>query len=457
MEYFGGIQSFDIVFGDFTSEQILENFMPITDYATGVAELSLESAVVHDFNWLSSTVDGEIYGICTQPSRSYGHGWQVDTAFMTNNNLTAEDFSKSFWEMDDLFAELYEANGKKPFLYYDGDGYYVSGNRNSNPTAVVTACTPELENSIATALPMGGICDAVLYDGFQPIGACFAIDLTAEKPTVVNILETERVRNIQQAYARYREAGYTTTDESQRKVCYTQVFSSGSYAYGSCTYIPVTDTLMKSGSGQNMLGIAKSTEHKEEALSFLKLIAEDEEIRWQLCYGKEGRDYAFTNNGFVNLEYKEEYYNEIHGVNDVRLLGFHNFDMLSPLNYFYGVPTENYASTPRAMYHSRDGMTALETYYEDMENLDHCFYPIQFDYSAFTEFTEGKELLSIGKVMGNYYYMFTSPDMTEQMYDQMLQDMKNAGSEKVIAELQRQLDTWIAEHPDWIPLVKEAE
>ena len=453
----GGMKSFDILFGDFTMAQILEHFMPITDYATGSAEPSLESAVVHDYNWLSSTVDGEIYGICTQPSRSYGHGWQVDTAFMINNNLTVEVFSKSFWEMDELFAELYEANGNQPFLYYDGDGCYVSGNRNTDLKDVVIANTSAVENSIATALPMGGICDAVLYDSFQPIGACFAIDFTAERPTVVNMLETERVRNIQQAYARYREAGYTTTDESQKKLNYTQVFSSGSYAHGDYTYIPVTNTLMKSCSGQNMLGIVKSTEYKEEALSFLKLIAEDEEIRWQLCYGKEGRDYKFTNNVFQNLEYKEEYYNEMHDVNDVRLLGFHNFDMLSPLNYFYGVPTENYASTPRAMYHSRDGMTALETYYEDMENLDHCFYPIQFDYSAFTEFTEGKELLSIGKVMGNYYYMFATPDMTEEMYDQMLQDMKNAGSEKVIAELQRQLDTWIAEHPDWIPLVKEAE
>ena len=94
----------------------------------------------------------------------------------------------------------------------------------------------------------------------------------------------------------------------------------------------------------------------------------------------------------------------------------------------------------------------METYYEDVENLDHCFYPIQFDYSEFDYFGEGKELLKLGEVMGNYYYMFSSPKMTEEIYEQMLQAMKEAGSDRIIAELQRQLDTWIAEHPEWNPL-----
>ena len=83
--------------------------------------------------------------------------------------------------------------------------------------------------------------------------------------------------------------------------------------------------------------------------------------------------------------------------------------------------------------------------YVTLEGSNEIFFKVK-------ELTEGKELLSIGKVMGNYYYMFTTPDMTEEMYDQMLQDMKDAGSEKVIAELQRQLDAWLAEHPDWNPM-----
>jgi hypothetical protein len=31
----------------------------------------------------------------------------------------------------------------------------------------------------------------------------------------------------------------------------------------------------------------------------------------------------------------------------------------------------------------------------------------------------------------------------------MLSDLKAAGSDKILAELQRQLDAWLAENPDW--------
>lgn len=39
--------------------------------------------------------------------------------------------------------------------------------------------------------------------------------------------------------------------------------------------------------------------------------------------------------------------------------------------------------------------------------------------------------------------------MTEEVYIEMLQKFKAAGSEKIQAELQRQLDEWLAENPDW--------
>ena len=41
------------------------------------------------------------------------------------------------------------------------------------------------------------------------------------------------------------------------------------------------------------------------------------------------------------------------------------------------------------------------------------------------------------------------PRMTEEVYIEMLQKFKAAGSEKIQAELQRQLDEWLAENPDW--------
>ena len=39
--------------------------------------------------------------------------------------------------------------------------------------------------------------------------------------------------------------------------------------------------------------------------------------------------------------------------------------------------------------------------------------------------------------------------MTPEYYDQMLAEIKAAGGDKIQAELQRQLDAWLAENPGW--------
>ena len=39
--------------------------------------------------------------------------------------------------------------------------------------------------------------------------------------------------------------------------------------------------------------------------------------------------------------------------------------------------------------------------------------------------------------------------MTKEKYDEMLQALRDAGSDKILNELQRQLDEWLAENPNW--------
>ena len=52
-----------------------------------------------------------------------------------------------------------------------------------------------------------------------------------------------------------------------------------------------------------------------------------------------------------------------------------------------------------------------------------------------------------------YYEMFGDTEKyTEKYYQWMIRDLNEAGMQTVITELQRQLDAWIAEYPDWNPL-----
>ena len=85
-----------------------------------------------------------------------------------------------------------------------------------------------------------------------------------------------------------------------------------------------------------------------------------------------------------------------------------------------------------------------------MSQATFAYCPIVFDYSGLEE-----ELIAIGEVLANYKPMYIPVhyDMYyEEYYPKMLEELEEAGMSTVIAEMQRQLDAWIAEHPDWNPL-----
>ena len=96
-----------------------------------------------------------------------------------------------------------------------------------------------------------------------------------------------------------------------------------------------------------------------------------------------------------------------------------------------------------------EGMTRLESIQANLSQASVCDYPAIFDYSVLDD-----ELAALDEVLKAYYPMFTSAaeHYSEEYYQRMLRDMKEAGMDTIITELQRQLDAWIAEHPDWNPL-----
>lgn len=412
------IEDADLIYG-FADQQSLQTyFAPITQYITGDTQQSLANAVPHEKNWIGTKIGEEIYGIPTKPELVLGNGWWIDTEFLNACGLKAEDLSRNFWEMDDIFEKIYKQNANKPFLYYDGDGYQ----------------TQTTKHGILQALPLGGICDAIDNTNYQPIGGSFGIDLTGEKPMVVDILATDTVRNIREAYLRYRAAGYVTSNYGAEKLRYDLTYGSEPYRMDGMTVIPVSETMIHGETSNHVTGIAKGSQHQQEAVSLLELIAEDEEFRMQLFYGKEGRDYKLEDGVYTLIP------NAVGSV--------YSLDMVSPLAYFSGLvgndTTLFHSPSTRPLYFAHEGKTTLESYRDNMDAVSYCHYPIVFDYSGFEE-----ELNAIAGVMGTYYYSFTLPNMKEDDYDRMLQKMEDAGSKKIITQLQQQLDAWLAENPDW--------
>ena len=110
------LQDADLIYGALSGQEMTEYLVPITDNVSGTASPSLQNAVPHDYNWLTQTMDGEIYGIPSGPSQGTTTGWFIDSSFYKKMGLKEADLSRNFWEMDDIFAKLYQQNGNKPFL-----------------------------------------------------------------------------------------------------------------------------------------------------------------------------------------------------------------------------------------------------------------------------------------------------------------------------------------------------
>ncbi len=406
----------DLIFGYMTPNEMQELLAPITDYVKGDAQPTLRNSVAHKRNWLTTTVEGEIYGIA-QHNVLYGYnGWYVDKSLMEKAGLTPADFQHDFWEMDEVFAKLYQANGNKPFMPHICQGTAISFSNISNMGKV-----------LATPLPTN--IDDVVNRLYQTIGVCFAIENNAEAPTVVNL--AEKIRFLQEAMIRYADAGYC--GEDVYSVHYGSMgilqMEDGPIEENGIIYIPIARDRFDSLFGKDWFGtngIAAVSQHKEEAVQLLHLLAEDEAFRNQFLYGKEGRDYTVADGEIIPVRVADGTY---------------------------------YSMADACKGYTRfSNKEELQKYRDSLDTAPAVNYPIAFDYTAFEE-----ELNEIGRILGKYYWIFYNnepvydkkgekiiiPEMTPELYDEMLQELKDAGSDEIMAELQQQLDEWLAANPNW--------
>ena len=427
----------DLIWAFMSPENQKEYLMPITEYVSGDAQSTLKNAVVHDLLWTRGMVDGEIYGIPTYPTTSGSHGWVVKPEVLTKYGLTEEDFQRNYWEMDEVFAKIYAANDKQPFLHNEYEGY----SRISSAPGVVETLPGTLSRKIENLQ--------------QNVGLTFGIDVSSGVPTVVNFLESDTTRLIHEAIIRYKDAGYITTSQEDVEISYGITYGTRKYSFLGATQIPVTNNLFDCGYAiSDMSGIAAVSQHKEEAVSLLNLIAEDEQFRHQLLFGKEGRDYTLTEGNYSEIKQNDGAY--------------YNMEFLSMYSVFDSVREKD------VWPFSYEGKTKLETYLECMDSVSFCCYPITFDYSGLET-----ELEEYARVYGDYCRYLTNnkvdiddegnelpykkekmvidgiihekkvPRMDREAYDEMLQKLNDAGAQKIIAELQRQLDEWLEKNPDW--------
>ncbi len=411
------IKDADLITGSMTAAQRLEYLSPITQYVTGDAQLSLAGAALHELNWAGLTTDGEIYGIPTEYTWATNNGWWLDPDMLDVWGITQEDLKKDYWEMDELFARIYQANGNRPFLYCP-NGRMETG-----------TLRYETVNSVYSSL------GRYLTNRYQnDVGAIYSIKLTNGRPEVVHPLEDEEGKKILEAVNRYQAAGYTTTESKYGVLYYGTVDSAEPYVneYGRL-YIPVTPLVYNSGySYCQVTGITAVSRKKQAAVQLLNLMIEDREFQYQLFYGKEGRDYVIDDDGVFTV------CNHQNG----KSYGMLGLSMLSIYNLKNDFGTAKWDST-RNWKVDQSGKTMLQYYQDEMNAVRYISCPVSFDLTHFE-----KELRKI-EVVVNRYYDIMDKDWNGQSYSRMVDALEDAGSKKVLAALRAQLEGWLLEHPDW--------
>lgn len=413
------LKNADLIYGMMTAEEMQNYLQPITEYVQADAASSLLQAVPHSLNWLSGTVEGEVYGIRTIPAQGWANGWVIAPEVFDTYGLSADDFIGNFWEMDTVFQKIYAQNGNEPFLY-NNNGKFLRTEA-SDPKAI--------DDYFPSAIY--DLVNNIYFDA----GTIFGIDYSGQSPKIVNKLDTETVRNIQNALTRYIEAGYITDQAAKAVVHYGSVAGAHTYTRGQGeTVIPVTTPVFKATRANGyMSGISANTQNRECALSLLKLIVEDNEVAVQLFFGKEGRDYTIEN-GYYALRTQAD------GTS-------YSLDFISPLAYFCGMTSDKMTADMRSPgtenwnFVQYNEKTLLRSYQELLDESV-LSYPVVFDYSGFED-----ELKAIETVCLEYFPEFTA--LTETQYNQMLKELEDAGSQKIVEALQKQLDQWLSENPDW--------
>ena len=398
-----------------SAERAEDYYMPLTEYVKGNAAPSLKNAVPHEINWMQTSVNGEIYCISQCLANVYSEGWVVDEDVLTEYGLTVADFQKNYWEMDETLKKLKEASGKRQLIKISGSAIEGSSN-------------PDI--GVQTIKLYPGIAKDGMDSYFTGIGSVFAVEYVNHVPTVVNMLDMEVTHTIRDAVLRYRDQ-YGASDDGSVNVkiyagtiyCDRPYRRIDSVMGENYWYIPASASYHNVAERpvlRDCSGVAATSKYQKDAVTLLSLIAEDEEFRMQLMFGKEGRDYTIDANDNYRVT------KQVDGSS-------YSMILLSPWSHFSGMKGSFYF-LPQF-----EGMTVLESYLDMLKNAE-PYYAVPFDYSGLQE-----ELKAVEQTCQLYFYRFGS--LTEEKYEEMLQKIADAGGEKIMKELQSQLDEWVKANP----------
>ena len=387
-------EDYDLAFtcswaGDYLGNSRKGAFEPLDDYLNSSKGKALKEEIDDRF-WEGAAVDGKIYAVPNQKELGVAPMWVFTQEYVDKYNIPYQD--------------LHTLQDLEPWL------------------KVIKENEPDVTPLYITK----GFSHTVFFDQLvDPVG----VEVNDNSLTVKNMFETKEMKETLETLRKYYQAGYINIDAAtaqednavKRFVTkadgqpYADQIWSKNLGYPLVSS-PIVDTLITNGSTTgSMIGISSNSKNKEKAFEFLSLLNTDPYLRNLINYGIEGVHYEKVGDEHIKILNQED----------------KNYDVpfFSLGNLFITYKTE---AEPESKWDE----------FKEFNDKSKVSPALGFKFNSSDVVTE---IAAINNVLEEFKSTIYSGSVDVDEYlGKLNSKLKEQGIDKVIAEMQKQIDEWKA-------------
>ncbi|WP_133014311.1 ABC transporter substrate-binding protein [Clostridium cuniculi] len=386
-------EAYDLAFtcswaGDYLGNARKGAFLDLTPYLDNIGSEMKEA--IDDRFWSGAEVDGGIYAVPNQKEICTAPMWVFTKEYVDKYNIP--------------YTELHSLEDLEPWL----------------------KLIKENEPDVTPLYITKGFSAPQYFEQLvDPVG----IEYEDDSLVVKNMFETDKMKSTLETLRKYYQAGYINADSAtaqddksvKRFVTkgdgqpYAEVLWSKDLKYDVVTS-QITDSYITNASTTgSMIAVSKNSKNPDKAVEFLNLLNTDEYIRNLLNYGIEGTHYESVNDKQIKLTDKASDYS----------VGYYTLGNLFITKVLDNEP---------------------ETKWDEFQEFndaakESAVLGFKFDTSKVTN-----EIAAINNVLEEFKSTIYSGSVDVDEYlDKLNKKLKDQGIDRVIEEMQTQLDAWLAE------------
>lgn len=385
-------EDFDIAFtcswaGDYLGNSRKGAFLELDPYLDTLGKEMKEE--IDGRFWEGAKIDGKTYAVPTQKELGVAPMWVFTKEYVDKYNIP--------------FNEIHTLEDLEPWL------------------KVIKENEPDVVPLYITK----GFSYTVFFDQLvDPVG--ILLDDNGELK-IQNMFETEEMKSALETLRRYYQAGYINADSAtaqddksiKRFVTkadgqpYAEEIWSENLGYPVVSS-QITDTWITNGSTTgSMMAVSSNSKNKEKAIKFLNLLNTDKELRNLINYGIEGTHYEKVSDNVIKLIDKSSY--------DVPYFALGNL--------FITYVTENEPATKWDEF-------------QDFNDAAKVSPALGFKFNSKEVSTE---IAAVNNVLEEFKSTLYSGSVDVDEYlGKLNQKLKQQGLDKIITEMQKQVDEWKA-------------